>query len=311
MNHNRGFTLIELIISLAVVAILSSMVITFSSAFLQDNRMSLANNDLVGSISLARSAAVSRGSDVTICASNDGASCTATAWELGWIVFSDSSANGVVDGTDQILKVNNQVGIDISVSGGSNFITFKPMGSVASACVDCFDKPIKQRLDDIFVAAIKNLTPVTSAYASGSSGSSGSGGSGSSGGSSGGSGSGPSAKCVAPSSQAKSGGSGSSGGSGGGSGSSSASLGIQQYSDYALSVLQQLSPISSAYAGSGASGGSGSSGGSASCDFGNGVQAALPASSFLICDSMRNGENGNFVSVSAVGRVSREKVSCD
>ena len=244
MYSSKGFSLIELIITLAVIAIVSSIAMTFSGAFLQDNRISTANNDLVSSIHYARSTAVTRGTSTSICASSDGMTCTSTAWELGWIVFTDEGSAGVVDGTDRILKVSNQASIDISITSPSAYLQFKPQGAVASVCMNCLDKTITQRLDSIFVAAIKNLSPISIAHASGSSGSSGSfgssGSSGSSGdsGSSGGSGhSGGSGEltvsCVAPDSEVTAGGSGGSGHSGGsgGSGGSSASLDVERYTD--------------------------------------------------------------------------------
>ena len=295
MRSLNGFTLIELVMTLAIVAIGSSLTMTMAGAFLQDNRISIANNDLVGSINLARSSAITNGRRASICASSNGTSCTGTAWELGYIVFTDSGTAGTVDGDDQILKTSNKAAIDISITGMSTFVQFKPTGSVASTCVDCFDKITNQRLSSIFVAAIKNLTPISSAYASsGSSGSSG--GSGGSGGSK--------ISCIAPDSKVKA--HGGSGSSGGGSGSSSASLTIKQYTDYALNILEQLSPISSAYADS-------DSDSEATCDTGeaDSAQAALSESSFLLCDSSRSSESGNLISVNAAGRVSRTKVVCN
>jgi len=318
MQHYKGFSLIELVITLAVVAIMSSMVLTLSSAFLQDNRIATANNDLVSSITLARSTAVIRGQRASICSSSNGTSCTGTAWELGWIVFTDEGTAAAIDGDDQIIKISHKTATDISISGAANFVQFKPEGSVASVCVDCFDKIGNQKLETTFATALQNLSPVSLAYAGG--GSSGSSGGSSKSGSSGGSGGSnkePKIHCVAPESKVKH-------GSSGKSSSSSASIKIKNYTDYALNLLEQLSPIPSAFASSGAKGGSGSSGGkgpaknsgtSATCDDGSGagggIQSALQASSLLVCDSSRRSERGSLISVSAIGRVSREKVICD
>ena len=238
MQSLKGFSLIELIITLAVVAIMTSMALTFSGAFLQDNRMSTANNDLIGSINLARSVAISRGQRASICSSSNGSSCTGTAWELGWIVFTDSGVAASIDGNDKIIKVSDMAGIEISVSGSVNFIQFKPQGSTASICVDCYDNTNLPRIDTAFAAVFKNLSFISSAIASeGSSESS------DNSGSSGGSGSSkankvPTVRCVVPDSEVKAGDSGSSGGSGSSSGSSNS----------ALNIFEQLSPISSAHA---------------------------------------------------------------
>lgn len=332
MKKLQGFSFIELIITLAVLAVLSSMMLTFSGAFLQDNRMATANNNLVASINLARSAAVSSGQRASICSSSNGLSCTGSAWENGWIVFLDAGTAGVIDATDKILKVSNNAGIDITVYSPGSYLQFKPQGAVASVCVNCFDKTLAQRMEDIFVAAINNLSPVSNAFAdSGSSGNSGdsgnSGGSGDSGGLAA-----VTRTCVAPPSQVTgasgdSGNSGNSGGSNAGSGDSGNSGGsglsfnVQRYTDYALNALSHVSPIASANASSGLSGGSGTSGGSgeaggggvvATCNKGEGTaQEPIPPSTFLICDSSNTGEKGKLIEVSTVGRIVRTVVYCD
>jgi len=332
-NLNKGFSLIELIITMGVFAILTSMALTFSGAFLQDNRMSSANNDLVGSINMARSIAVSKGQRASICSSTDNLTCTNTAWELGWIVFSDGGVAGVVDGDDRIFKVSNSAAIDISITNPGGFIQFKPQGAIASVCANCLDKTIYQRLDTLFIASIKNLFPVADANASGDSGNSGdSGGSGGSGNSGNSGHSGAVVKsCVAPDSKVTNGYSGSSGGSGnsgsGNSGSGNSGSGnsgddsasnFKQYYQEMLAGLEKISPIPSAYASesgdSGDSGRSGTSGspGNATCDDGSGsVQVAIDDSSFLICDSSRANEGGRLISVSHVGRITRSKTICN
>jgi len=319
------------------------MVLTFSGAFLQDNRLATANNDLVGSINLARSTAVSRGETASICASSNGTSCTSTSWEQGWIVFSDTGTAGVIDGTDQILKVSNKVGVNVTVNSPSFYLQFKPQGYVASTCVNCYDKTVNQRFNSVFAAVMNNLSPISLAQASESddTGNSGStsddssdddGSSGSSNSSSTSS-STPTLSCVAPASTNSS--SGSSGSSNDDSesddsGSSSASYNVQKCTDFAFNFLDQISPISSAQASesddsddsasddSGDSGSSGSSsnntntGATATCDDGTGAgQQPLSKSDFLICDGSKSAERGSRISVSAVGRVSRSRAICN
>lgn len=88
MSPSRGFTLIELLVTLAVVAILVTVAVPNFQIFLINSRMASQANDLITSFGLARSEAVKRGANVTICASNDGSTCVNSGndWAPGWVV---------------------------------------------------------------------------------------------------------------------------------------------------------------------------------------------------------------------------------
>ena len=88
MKIHRGFTLIELMVSLTVAGILFAIAIPAFNSFLQNDRDTGQANSLVESLSYARSEAVKRASPngVTICPSANGAACDAGPWTEGWIV---------------------------------------------------------------------------------------------------------------------------------------------------------------------------------------------------------------------------------
>jgi type IV fimbrial biogenesis protein FimT len=89
----RGFTLIELMISILVLAILVGVAVpSFREAALS-SRLSAYANDLLASAQLARSEAIKRNAPVTLCASEDGDECSEdVGWEVGWIVATDGGA---------------------------------------------------------------------------------------------------------------------------------------------------------------------------------------------------------------------------
>jgi len=86
----RGFTLIELMVAVMILAILITLTVpSFNNAALSGKLGGFAN-DLVASAQLARSEAIKRNATVMLCASSDGASCDAPdGWETGWIVIVD------------------------------------------------------------------------------------------------------------------------------------------------------------------------------------------------------------------------------
>lgn len=110
-----GVTLIELLVSLSITAILLTVALPSLSSFMSDSRLSSRTFDLVGAMNLARSEAIKRGAWVTLCKTTHPDSPTpacesGAGWEGGWIVFTDNNQDignqiGVIDGTDQIIKV--------------------------------------------------------------------------------------------------------------------------------------------------------------------------------------------------------------
>jgi type IV fimbrial biogenesis protein FimT len=109
-NKYRGFTLIELMITLAIAAILLTVGIPSFNEVIKNSRLSTQVNSLVTALSLGRSEAVKRGQSVTICKSANGTSCVVEvgSWSSsddGWIVFVDTNSDGVVDAGELLLRV--------------------------------------------------------------------------------------------------------------------------------------------------------------------------------------------------------------
>ncbi len=109
MNKTQtGFTLTELIITLAIAAIMMSQAVPSFIEMVQNNRVVTQTNEFVSSLNMARSEAVKRGDRITICKSADSATCTAAGdWQQGWIIFTDSNSDAVVNNTDVILRIYN------------------------------------------------------------------------------------------------------------------------------------------------------------------------------------------------------------
>jgi type IV fimbrial biogenesis protein FimT len=102
----RGFTLLELMVVVGIIAITAAIGVPSFKYVTTSNRASAEVNALLGDMRFARTEAVKQGIAVTVCASSDGATCAGTStWSGGWIVFSDAAADHVVNGNDIILRV--------------------------------------------------------------------------------------------------------------------------------------------------------------------------------------------------------------
>ncbi len=109
MKKNSGFTLLEILIAVALIAILTALAIPSMRAFSQNDRLTTNINTMIGHLAYARSEAVKRHAQVSICISNDTVGCTGGNWEDGWIVYVDADANGTYDAAtvnEDILRVN-------------------------------------------------------------------------------------------------------------------------------------------------------------------------------------------------------------
>ncbi len=111
---SRGFTLIEMVMVMVIVAVLASLATPAFRDMLVKRTVQAAAMSLVEDMRFARSEALRRSTTVTICnlAANSTSACvgagTTPNWANGWLVFVDNSggvANGTVDSGEEIVRV--------------------------------------------------------------------------------------------------------------------------------------------------------------------------------------------------------------
>ncbi len=128
-----GFTLIELMVVVALVAVLQSLAAPALMSLANSMRLTTATNLLFSSLLLARSEAIKRNSRAVVCKSATGSACITTGgWEQGWIVFHDANNNAALDSGEAILSREQTVSPPIRLTGNSpvaSYVSYTAMGT--------------------------------------------------------------------------------------------------------------------------------------------------------------------------------------
>ena len=132
MKTETGITLIELVVTIAIAAILVGAAAPMWKDFIQSHRAATAANTLVGALQLARSEAVKRGLRVSVCSTADPTAaapvCSGSGdWHTGWIVFTDDTgAAGTKDGTDELIRIWNALSPGTTLTAVNESATAAP-----------------------------------------------------------------------------------------------------------------------------------------------------------------------------------------
>ncbi len=122
-QKNNGFTLLELMITLAIVGIIATVALPSMSSLMKNNQLTTSINSLLSHLQYARSEALLRHKQIIVCSSDDETSCSGD-WDDGWIVFNDDDESGDVSGTEAILKIHQKLSdqVDLAGTGGTTII---------------------------------------------------------------------------------------------------------------------------------------------------------------------------------------------
>ena len=154
----RGFTLMELLVALAIAAILFAIGVPTFRNVATGSQLSSAANDLLASIQLARSEAIKRNVEVSICPSSDGLVCDlGEDWEIGWIVHQGATVIQRQEGLP--------AGYRMTQAGGTTELTFEAIGigGIPAVITACREDPLgsQERVLTLRAAGTAQVTNTT------------------------------------------------------------------------------------------------------------------------------------------------------
>jgi len=129
--RQSGATLLELMVVLAVSAVLLTIGIPSFASLITSGRLTSAANELVSSLHLTRSEAIKRNARAVMCPSATGTSCTDGDWHQGWIVFHDANNNARVDAGEAVILTRQALpsGLRATSEGSTaRYISYAPGG---------------------------------------------------------------------------------------------------------------------------------------------------------------------------------------
>ncbi|GGD66335.1 GspH/FimT family pseudopilin [Lacimicrobium alkaliphilum] len=131
-NRQRGVTLMELMITLAIISILITVVAPNVGELLTRNRITAQVNEISGVIQLGRNTAIDEQSITIVCPTTDFSSCS-NNWELAKMVFIDLDQSGTRSDDEEILAGTSISPSGLNISGPAVPIQFNGNGTASAA----------------------------------------------------------------------------------------------------------------------------------------------------------------------------------
>ena len=131
-SGSRGFSLIELLVVMAIAAVLLGIGVPNMQQYVVSSRLSTAANEFFTALNLARSEAVRRGAQVTLLTNG---AANSRDWTSGWTMFVDANSDGALGAGEEVLRVGAAQDAPMTIFGSANFgtsVSFDSTGRLTS-----------------------------------------------------------------------------------------------------------------------------------------------------------------------------------
>lgn len=128
-NNSHGFTLIEMMVVLTILAIFGSIAAPSFSSLVRSNRISGKTNNLSSAIRTAKSESIKQGKNFTLCASTDYEKCSnSNEWNTGWIIFPDEENKKEPTKSSEIILIQKSFAENDQISSNNSSISINHEG---------------------------------------------------------------------------------------------------------------------------------------------------------------------------------------
>lgn len=146
-SNQQAFTIIEMMLVVALIALLTIWISPSFTQFLDRNKLTSEVNIMNSQLQLAKSTAASQFTYVVFCPTQNRKTCSGN-WQDNIILFIDTNHNGEVDEADEILSTY-QINPSVQIQANRTRITFSPINTAGTTAVTitlCVNNNFKKNL---------------------------------------------------------------------------------------------------------------------------------------------------------------------